>query len=208
MLRALLDSGCSKSIILREFTSKSRRRILDERDHVRYKTYGGYFTSSAVASVPFKLIEFNTYKDKLINYEFQVDSVQRSKDSNYDLILGSDIMNDLNIDLLFSENKIRIGQKNEYDSIPMKELGMLSDPDSCSMVYDMHMQSPILQQEEERQGKILDCDYSKVDIDNMVAKLDINRDTKRKLAKTLKKFKTLFGSGLGNVNIEPVDLKI
>ena len=75
MLRALLDSGCSKSIILREFTSKSRRRILDEKDHVRYKTYGGYFTSSAVASVPFKLIEFNTYKDKLINYKFQVDSV-------------------------------------------------------------------------------------------------------------------------------------
>ena len=88
MLRALLDSGCSKSIILKQFTSKQRRKYLDEKDHVTYKTYGGYFTSSAVASVPFKLIEFNTYKDKLINYKFQVDSVQRSKDSSYDLIIG------------------------------------------------------------------------------------------------------------------------
>ena len=77
-LRALLDSGCSKSIILKKFTCNSNRRRLDEKDHIKYKTYGGYFTSASVASVAFKLIEFNTFKHKLINYKVQVDETQCS----------------------------------------------------------------------------------------------------------------------------------
>ena len=44
--------------------------------------YGGHFTSSDVASVALKFIEFNKYKEKLINYKFQVDENNRSKDSN------------------------------------------------------------------------------------------------------------------------------
>ena len=106
MLRALCDSGCSKTIILKEFTEKENRRYLNENESLKYKTYGGYFTSNSVASISFKLIEFNSYKNKLINYEVQVDSVQRRKNANYDIIIGSDLMNDLNIDLLYSENSI------------------------------------------------------------------------------------------------------
>ena len=210
-LRALLDSGCSKSIILKKFTCNSNRRRLDEKDHIKYETYGGYFTSASVASVAFKLIEFNTYKHKLINYEVQVDETQRSKDSSYDMIIGSDIMSDLDIDLLFSESRIRIGppsKPEEYDYIPMKELGILSDHKVCSMLYDMHTQAPILQQEEERQSKILDANYTKVDIDAMVEKLDVKRDIKRKLSKTLKQFKTLFGGGFGKVDTKPINLEI
>jgi hypothetical protein len=39
MLRALLDSGCSKSIILKQFTEKKRRTKLMGRDRVEYATY-------------------------------------------------------------------------------------------------------------------------------------------------------------------------
>ena len=42
----------------------------------------------------------------------------------------------------------------------------------------------------------------------MVEKLDVKRDIKRKLSKTLKQFKTLFGGGLGKVNTKPIDLEI
>ena len=208
MLRALCDSGCSKSIILKEFTEKEKRRSLNEKESLKYKTYGGYFTSSAVASISFKLIEFNSYKNKLINYEVQVDSVQRRKDTNYDIIIGSDLMNDLNIDLLYSESSIRIGQEGNYDRIPMKRLGTTSDLNACSMIYDMHIEPPILQQEEKRQGKLLDANYSKVDIDDMVNELDIPRETKRKLTATLKRFKKLFGGGLGKLDIDPIDIQL
>ena len=68
MLRALLDSGCSRTIILKQFTNRKNRRLLPEKDKIKYTTYyGGYFTSDSVAAISFKLIEFNSYKEKLIN---------------------------------------------------------------------------------------------------------------------------------------------
>ena len=42
----------------------------------------------------------------------------------------------------------------------------------------------------------------------MVNNLDIKRDTKRKLTKTLKKFSTLFGGGLGKVDMKPIDIEL
>ena len=103
MLRVLLDSGCTNSIILKSFTSPKTRTQLSKEDCCRYKTYGGYFTSSSLASVAFNLVEFNKNKDLLINYKFQVDKVNKSKDSKYDMIIGNDILHELRIYLLFSE---------------------------------------------------------------------------------------------------------
>ena len=90
----------------------------------------------------------------------------------------------------------------------MKTLGTLSDERTCTMIYDLHMISPILQQQEDRQRRILDADYSKVDIDEMVNDLDIAKATKTKLKQTLNKFPTLFGGGLGLLNIKPVDIEL
>ena len=47
----------------------------------------------------------------------------------------------------------------------------------------MHIQASILQQEEERQVKILEANYTKVDINAIVEKLVVKRDTKQKFAK-------------------------
>ena len=90
----------------------------------------------------------------------------------------------------------------------METLGTLSDKRTCTMIYDLHTISPILQQEEDRQRRILDADYSKVDIDEMVNDLDIAKATKTKLKQTLNKFPTLFGGGLGLLDIKPVDIEL
>ena len=87
-------------------------------------------------------------------------------------------MNNLNIDLLYSENSIQIGQKGNYDRIPMKRLRTTFDLSACSMIYDMHIEALILQQEEKQQGKLLDANYSKVNINDMVKELEIPKDTK------------------------------
>ena len=179
MLRALLDSGCSRTIILKQFTNRKNRRLLPEKDKIKYTTYGGYFTSDSVAAISFKLIEFNSYKEKLINYEVQVDSVQQRKNTKYDIIIGSDLMNDLGINLNYSDNAIVIKTKDIFDSIPMKTLGATQNIETCNLIYDLHVDSPILQTEEKRQGKLLDANYTKVDIDDMVKDLDVPRETKR-----------------------------
>ena len=73
------------------------------------------------------------------------------------MIISNDILHDLGIDHMYSEERIRWDNPNnpfDYDNIPMKTLGTLSDEKTCSMIYDLHTTSPILQSEEERQRRI------------------------------------------------------
>ena len=53
----------------------------------------------------------------------------------------------------------------------------------------MHIQASILQQEEERQVKILEANYTKVDINAIVEKLVVKRDTKQNLRNVEKVYK-------------------
>ena len=59
------------------FTDKNKRNRLSYMNTTTYKTYGGYFRSSCLASVQFKFIEFELLKDRLIEYEMQVDELQQ-----------------------------------------------------------------------------------------------------------------------------------
>ena len=88
MLRVLFDSGCSKTIILKMFTDERKRKRLPDFKSTTYKTYGGYFRSSCLASVQFKFIEFGLLKDRLIEYEVQVDGLQQRSKTKYDIIIG------------------------------------------------------------------------------------------------------------------------
>ena len=93
-LRALLDSGCTKTIILKQFTEKSNRIYLPPDQQVKYKTYGGYFSSSLVANIKFNFVEFDMYRDRAVEYEVQVDGLQKRSKTKYDIIIGTDLMND------------------------------------------------------------------------------------------------------------------
>ena len=111
-----------------------------------------------------------------------MDKVNKLKYSKYDMIIGSDILNDLHIDLLYSEERVRWKSSNNlfrYNLIPIEELGSMSDKESCAIVYDLHTTTPMLQTEEDRLGKILDTDYSKVDIDNMVDGLTLQKQPRK-----------------------------
>ena len=112
-----------------------------------------------------------------------MDSVQQQrKNTKYDIIIGLDLMvDDLDIDLNYSDNSIVIKNHGIINKIPMETLGATQDIEICTLIYYMYVESPILQQEDKRQGKLLDAHYTKVNIDDMVKALDISRDTKRKL---------------------------
>ena len=85
------------------------------------------------------------------------------------MIIGSDIIAEMEIDLLYSKHCI------VRDSLrfPLKLQGKLSDGKHCKRLHNMHTDSPILKQMEKRQGRILDANYTKVDIDVIVNELDI-----------------------------------
>ena len=65
------------------------------------------------------------------------------------------------------------------DFIPLKELNTLVDREMCDMLYSIHTDSPLIKDMEERTDRILDADYSAVDIPAMVNELDISEQSKR-----------------------------
>ena len=86
MARCLLDTGCTKSMILKRFTDKKRRTKLSDKDFIKYETYGSSFKSSMTASVGFKMVEFEQQKNNTVEYEFQVKA--RNADGTETLLSG------------------------------------------------------------------------------------------------------------------------
>jgi hypothetical protein len=87
----------------------------------------------------------------------------------------------------------------EGNSIPLKERGTLQEPGLLHYLYLMTVDaSPVLLEAEERQSRILDANYDKVDPDIYVQGLThLSPTEKEPLASALKKFPVLFGGGLG-----------
>lgn len=74
----------------------------------------------------------------------------------------------------------------------------------------LYSDRPILQEVEECQNMMTDCNYLKVDIDALVVDLDIDNSNREQLRTTLKNFeKWLFGGGLGKLKYsKPAYIKI
>jgi hypothetical protein len=85
----------------------------------------------------------------------------------------------------------------------------LNDDEILHMLYHAANEPDILQEAEKRQNRILDADYLKVEVDPFVDELKhLTMDEKQILGNTLKNFPTLFGGGLGMLNIKPVKLEL
>jgi len=196
-LRGLLDSGCTRTIILKEFCGR-----VEKGPKVTYETYGNEVSTSSYTDLQLKLTEFS--HSKTINYNCMVDLINKSKNSSYDIILGTDFLSSMGMVLDFKKNVIIWDE----EALAMKQLGMLTDEEAVDAIYFAHSNAPLLQDIEARQQKVLDADYSKVDIDEMVDAMDLNPDTKTELKKTFKKFPVLFGGGLGLLDIEPVKIEL
>jgi hypothetical protein len=116
---------------------------------------------------------------------------------------GMDLMTSIGITVDCEQRCIRRGGTE----IPLKTRNKLSDDEILHMLYNAANEPDILQEAEKRQNRILDADYRKVEVDPFVQELEhLTNDKTQILGKTLKKFPTLFGGGLGMLNIKPVRL--
>ena len=200
-IRTLLDTGTSSTMILRKFVHKNLSTF--KHKPVKWKTLGGIFTTKRKARVEFKLPEFST--TKTITWNAHVDEFSDPKSAQYDMIIGTDLMEAIGIDLSFSSKTL------SWDGIeiPMKNRGLVSDRQSAEILYQTAVQSPILQQAESRHKKILDADYSKVDIVDYVNKIDhLKDDIKQKLIEVLQSKNKIFEGGLGTLDIKPIHIEL
>ena len=103
MARCLLDTGCTKSMILKKFTSKKRRTKLSDKDSIKYLTYGSSFKSSMTTSVGFKMVKFESQSNNTIEYQFQVDETSNPDKQLYDVIIGNNLLYNMGVNILFKE---------------------------------------------------------------------------------------------------------
>jgi hypothetical protein len=90
LLRALVDTGTSSSIILEAYTSAISPFIkTDDSNTTTWSTMGGKFTTNKTGMmfVTSLLPEFNLKKQMYSSWEFHVDDRSESS-STYDMIIG------------------------------------------------------------------------------------------------------------------------
>jgi hypothetical protein len=93
-MRALLDTGTTATILLREFVGKGRART-NTKKRTKWKTLGGTFTTNYESLLDFKFPELST--SKVMTWQAHVDDKTSSKEVAYDMIMGMDLMTSIGI---------------------------------------------------------------------------------------------------------------
>jgi hypothetical protein len=111
--------------------------------------------------------------------------------------------------LAFNANTTTKEVEWEGNTIPLKFKGDMQNEEHFNMIYHMAIEPEILKTAEERQSRILEADYSKVDATDYVHSLDyLSNSEKDQLIKLLQSHSILFGGGLGTLNVKPIHLEI
>ena len=181
MVKILLDTGASANIIHHSYVRKND--FSKKQANRTFDTLGGKFKTTREANVRLTLPELNS------TAELEVTCCVTKQESNYDIILGRDILRELGLKFDFSMNKII------WDNI---EISM--KPVDCNQKEHLSIQdSDRVSKETKRIKKILDTKYKKANLEELVPTLNyLNKNKQNKLYKLLKKYEAMFNGTLGN----------
>ncbi|KAI2500432.1 transposition [Fragilaria crotonensis] len=158
IVRILLDTGASATIIkdaIRGLTGP-----VFKTSHTRWHTMGGQFVTKLQREIKFKLPEFST--SKIVQWVCHEDTHTLRKNAQYDMIIGADLLSELGIEINFNTQRIVW----EGVEIPMKEKHVISDLQNATAIYYHSIEPTVLKEAEARQKRILDADYSALDLDD------------------------------------------
>ena len=180
ILCILLDSGASASIIHSSYVLRNELRRNDVTNE--WSTMAGTFKTTRLAEIKLKFPELSD------SAEINVNCHVTKQKSNYDLILGREILRKLGINLNFLNNTTKWNDT----SIPMKPVH------NSTRTHFAISDSKRIASETKRIKKILDAKYEKPDINKLVNDLDyLSTYKKSKLLKLLQKYKPMFDGALG-----------
>ena len=119
---------------------------------------------------------------------------------NYDMIIGRDLLQDLKIDILFSEQIV------DWDNsqVPFK------DAEASAVEEAFHLPDPQgLEDAADRIKKILDAKYKAADLKEIASSAThLAPDERKKLYETLHKYENLFDGTLGTWNDDTYDIEL
>ena len=200
-IRVLLDTGTSSTLILRRYVGRHISTF--KTKPVSWSTMGGQFITRRKALVNFKLPEFSNSKE--INWVMHVDEVTDPARAQYDMVIGTDLLEALNVDISFARKDITWDEV----SIPMKNRGILSDRDVAETLYEVHKEPSLLKMSEDRHNEITKIMYADVDIQAHVQSLKhLTPQEQSELVEVLERHSDMFRGMLGTLNIPPVHFEL
>ena len=198
ILRILLDTGASATIILKDAIKGLSGTVIKEKP-TKWTTVGGQFVTTRRREINFTLPEFSTSKD--ITWTCHEDSNTLRKNAQYDMIIGADLLTELGIELNFNTQRMIW----EGIEIPMKDKHVISDLQNATAIYYQSIEPTVLKEAEARQKRILDADYSALDLDDYAhLETHLSKEQQEQLIRSLRKYPKLFRGGLGVLKVPPV----
>lgn len=198
-LKILFDSGASASIIKKSCLLHGMKTIKEKKR--QWLTKGGIFTTTSIAEVNFTLSLFDPSKE--ITWNFHVD--ETDSDSNYDMIIGEDILNELGITLDYNTKSMAWEDK----IIDMTRVINEDEFERLLQYGEAPFESEAVKQTSLRQTRILDANYKKADLKKVVNNIKgLNGSEKRRLSKLLKDYEYLFDGTLGDFQTDPVSFEL
>jgi hypothetical protein len=194
-LRVLFDSGCAATLVNHSFLKDLEKNAAL---NTKWSIKAGTFTTTAKCQCMFSLPEFHENRD--IIWDVYVDT-SSTKGSRYDMIIGRDLMNNIGLDLRFSDNTMTW----DNASVPMHSVQWL-EADNLEL-YSAHIisQNDPIATDAERIQSILDVKYSPASTSDMVSECtDLITSEQEKLGTLLNKYADLFDGTLGTWKTTPV----
>ncbi len=192
VLKALLDSGGSASLVCEKHAQKLRMKTHAAK--TSWTTPGGALRTTKKCQATFIIPEL--HDNKVISYDLHV----AKNLGSYDMIIGRDVMEDLGIDLHFSSQEISW----EGSRIPFKDI-------DSTMEEAFHIDDPVEVDDaaERLIKKILDAKYDKANLQQVCSdQAQLNEDEQEQLFRLMQKHEELFDGTLGSWNLEPYDVEL
>ena len=124
--RTLLDTGTTKSIVLKNFFHGSQVQKMTKRS-TKWTTKGGEFLTNKIPKVNFKIPELST--SKAVNWTCHLDEHTKPEYLPYNLIFGLDVLSALKIVINFVDITI----KWDNNEIAMKTRGTIHDSQTVEL---------------------------------------------------------------------------
>jgi hypothetical protein len=198
-MKVLFDSGASATLIQGELVKKLKK---EKTEKVKWHTKTGTFETDAICPIQFMLPAFHTKKE--IEWRAFVEN-SPSGIHKYDLIIGQDLMEELQIDLKFSDMTITW----DNATIPMRDVELISTENIELFAMQLFYLHDPGSTEAERIQQILDHKYTPADLKAVANSCNnLTKEQQDKLYKLLSKFPDVFDGSLGTWDTDPVELEL
>ena len=193
----LLDTGCSHTIISKNYLNLCKSV---KKSKSKYSTAVGEYKTSIHGTIKFKLPEFSNSKE--ITWDMDIGDLGVLE---YDMIIGRDLLKSLGMIIDFKHGVLRWDDV----TIPMNRTKNKNKKE-FNEIFQLATEPKTVQQATERVTKILDANYEKANLADVVKRHCCHLSSKRREAilNLLVQYEDLFDGTLGSFHTKPVHLEL